>query len=68
MQNVKTTTSARKVDQENYSNFGKRWYWGFAPSAEVWNGRLAMIGFLSVILIELLTGQGVLHFWQLLSL
>jgi hypothetical protein len=41
------------------------WRWGFTPQAEVWNGRLAMIGFVSAIVIELLSSQGVLHFWNL---
>ena len=40
--------------------------WGFTPQAEGWNGRLAMIGFVSALLIELLSGQGVLHFLNLL--
>jgi Chlorophyll A-B binding protein len=22
-----------------------RWVWGFTPQAEIWNGRLAMLGF-----------------------
>lgn len=39
---------------------------GFTPQSENWNGRLAMIGFLSVVLIEALTGQGFLHFWGIL--
>jgi len=39
---------------------------GFTPQAENWNGRLAMIGFVSALLIELLSGQGVLHFWGLM--
>ncbi|MGB6016965.1 MAG: chlorophyll a/b-binding protein, partial [Nodosilinea sp.] len=34
--------------------------------AEIWNGRLAMIGFLSAILIEIFSGQGVLHFWGIM--
>jgi len=42
------------------------WRWGFTPQAEIWNGRLAMIGFLAAVLIELFSGQGVLHFWGLL--
>lgn len=33
---------------------------GFTDYAEIWNGRLAMIGFVSAILIELNTGHGVL--------
>lgn len=39
-----------------------RWNWGFTPSAENWNGRFAMIGFIAAVLLELTTGQGVLHF------
>jgi hypothetical protein len=42
------------------------WRWGFTPQAEIWNGRLAMIGFLAVSLIELFTGEGFLHFWDIL--
>lgn len=37
------------------------WVWGFTTSAENWNGRLAMLGFLGTILIELITGKGLLH-------
>jgi hypothetical protein len=43
------------------------WRWGFTPQAEIWNGRLAMIGFLSAALIEIFSGQGFLHFWGILS-
>lgn len=42
------------------------WVWGFTPQAEIWNGRFAMIGFGSALLIEMFSGQGVLHFWNLL--
>jgi hypothetical protein len=42
------------------------WRWGFTPQAEVWNGRLAMIGFVAAALIELFSGQGFLHFWGIL--
>ena len=38
---------------------------GFNASAENWNGRLAMIGFVALI-VELVSGQGVLHFFDLL--
>lgn len=41
------------------------WEWGLTPNAEVWNGRLAMLGFLALV-IELITGQGLLHFVGLL--
>ncbi|MGL6340521.1 MAG: chlorophyll a/b-binding protein [Waterburya sp.] len=33
---------------------------GFTRFAELWNGRLAMIGFLSAIIVEMATGQGIL--------
>jgi hypothetical protein len=38
---------------------------GFTTYAENWNGRLAMIGFATALIIELVSGQGVLHFWGL---
>lgn len=43
----------------------ERWEWGMTTAAEVWNGRLAMIGFMALI-IELITGHGPLHFVGLL--
>jgi hypothetical protein len=42
------------------------WTWGFTSGAENWNGRLAMIGFVAALTIELVSGQGVLHFWGIL--
>ncbi|CDN12343.1 MAG: high light inducible protein [Richelia sp.] len=33
---------------------------GFTQFSEVWNGRLAMLGFVIGIATELLTGQGIL--------
>ncbi|MGI0492467.1 ferrochelatase [Alkalinema pantanalense CENA528] len=38
----------------------ERWEWGLTTSAEVWNGRLAMLGILA-LLAELLIGRGPLH-------
>ncbi|MEW6493218.1 MAG: ferrochelatase [Cyanobacteriota bacterium] len=43
----------------------ERWEWGMTTAAEVWNGRLAMIGFLALVL-ELISGNGPLHFVGLL--
>lgn len=43
----------------------ERWEWGLTTAAERWNGRLAMIGFIA-LLVELISGQGPLHFVGLL--
>jgi hypothetical protein len=40
--------------------------WGFTPDAENLNGRLAMLGFFFSIVIESLSGEGVLHFLNLI--
>ncbi len=37
---------------------------GFTPYAELLNGRLAMIGFISLIALEVFTGHGVIGFLQ----
>ncbi|MEL6439471.1 MAG: chlorophyll a/b-binding protein [Cyanobacteria bacterium J06621_8] len=41
---------------------------GFTNAAEIWNGRLAMIGFLSAIYLEMNTGHGVLKQFGILNL
>lgn len=38
----------------------ERWEWGLTNAAERWNGRLAMIGFIA-LMIELFSGHGPLH-------
>ena len=38
----------------------EKWEWGWNNSSEVWNGRLAMVGF-SGFLLELVSGHGPLH-------
>ena len=38
----------------------EKWEWGWSNSSEVWNGRLAMLGF-SAFLLEIISGQGPLH-------
>lgn len=43
----------------------ERWEWGLTSAAERWNGRLAMIGFIA-LLLELASGHGPLHFVGLL--
>jgi ferrochelatase len=37
-----------------------KWAWGWNNSSEIWNGRLAMVGF-SAFLFELISGRGPLH-------
>ncbi|MBR8827055.1 MAG: ferrochelatase [Gomphosphaeria aponina SAG 52.96 = DSM 107014] len=39
----------------------ERWEWGLTTTAEVWNGRLAMLGFIALV-FELISGHGLLHF------
>jgi hypothetical protein len=56
---TKTSTAPVAVDRNG-------WRWGFTPEAEIWNGRLAMIGFSAAALIELFSGKGFLHFWGIL--
>jgi ferrochelatase len=50
---VQPQKNARLYPQEG-------WQWGITPSAEVWNGRLAMLGVMAVLL-ELVVGQGPFH-------
>ncbi len=59
-------TNATKVTTPVVIEDRNAWRWGFTPQAEIWNGRLAMIGFLAAALIELFSGQGFLHFWGIL--
>lgn len=39
----------------------EKWEWGLTSAAEVWNGRLAMLGFLG-LMVEIISGHGPLHF------
>ena len=43
----------------------ERWEWGLTTAAEVWNGRLAMLGFIGII-VEIMTGRGPLHLFGIL--
>ncbi|MDZ8050316.1 MAG: chlorophyll a/b-binding protein [Aulosira sp. ZfuVER01] len=48
------------------SNQRNAWFGGFTTQSEILNGRLAMIGFVAVIMIEAFSGHGFLHFWNIL--
>ncbi len=56
--------SSTKVTIENDRN---AWRTGFTPQAEIWNGRFAMLGFVAALLTEWISGQGVLHFYNLME-
>lgn len=43
------------------------WTWGFTPGAENWNGRLAMLGFILMILTEILTQKNTMYFLGLIK-
>ncbi len=45
-----------------------QWIWGFTYGAENWNGRLAMLSFVSIFLFELLTSQPIVLFVDVLHL
>ncbi len=55
-----------KVSAQQVKNDRNAWRWGFTPQAEIWNGRLAMIGFFTATLVELFFGEGLMHFWSAL--
>ena len=65
---VETSLAGPEVDLEEAAALPARtklypqekWSWGWNNSSEVWNGRLAMLGF-SAFLVELLSGHGPLH-------
>jgi Chlorophyll A-B binding protein len=60
---IMTTSSKTKPETVNRNG----WRWGFTPQAESWNGRFAMLGFVAMLLTELLSNQGVLHFYNLMQ-
>jgi hypothetical protein len=47
-------------------NRERNWIWGFTPAAESLNGRMAMLGMLLALLIEMMSGKGVLAFLRLM--
>jgi protoporphyrin/coproporphyrin ferrochelatase len=43
----------------------EKWEWGLTNAAEIWNGRLAMLGFIGIV-VELISGRGPLHLFGIL--
>lgn len=64
---VKEGSDVNEEVKQPYFYQGSRWKWGFTPSAEIWNGRLAMIGFLAATFVEIATGHGYLRFLGFLT-
>lgn len=66
LKNPPCTFSEVARPKENMKMYPQeRWAWGMTTAAEVWNGRLAMLGFIA-LLIELISGNGPLHYVGLL--
>ncbi len=58
------TTSTKELAANNKDR--NDWQWGFTPQAELWNGRFAMLGFVAALITELLSGDGILHFYNIM--
>jgi hypothetical protein len=56
----------KQQSERKYGEFATKFQFGSNPSAEIWNGRLAMIGFLAAVIVELVTGQGFVHWLGLI--
>ncbi|GMH44226.1 hypothetical protein BSKO_12160 [Bryopsis sp. KO-2023] len=44
------------------------WQWGWTSSAEIWNGRLAMVAIFLILLLEVSTGQGIISTFEVPSM
>jgi hypothetical protein len=60
MESKQPTDYYAQQAQRKYGEFATKFQFGSNPSAEIWNGRLAMVGFLLALVIEISTGRGVL--------
>mmetsp|Transcript_26339 Transcript_26339/g.40253 ORF Transcript_26339/g.40253 Transcript_26339/m.40253 type:complete len:136 (-) Transcript_26339:354-761(-) len=57
--------SSTSLDMGRQWNFNEgRGPFGLKKNAEIWNGRVAQMGFTVVLLQELITGKGVVQSWQ----
>lgn len=62
--NSETTTPPQSSTEDSYNQPEPAFGW--TPYAEQINGRFAMIGFVGLLILELLTGQGLLTWLGLL--
>nr|YP_010904372.1 hypothetical protein REQ04_pgp004 [Catenella fusiformis]WCH57623.1 hypothetical protein [Catenella fusiformis] len=45
-----------------------KWVWGFSVEAELWNGRLAMLAFVLIVLIEFFYSCSILDLLEIFKL
>nr|YP_007878166.1 CAB/ELIP/HLIP superfamily protein [Calliarthron tuberculosum]AGA63777.1 CAB/ELIP/HLIP superfamily protein [Calliarthron tuberculosum] len=43
-----------------YNNLRNQWIWGFTYGAENWNGRLAMLAFFIIFMLEFVTSEPII--------
>jgi hypothetical protein len=56
-----TANTINKIDLKEINvNPSGQGVFGFSNFAEIWNGRMAMLGFLAALASEVLTGKGIL--------
>lgn len=55
-----TTTSTTALFERQWNFNQGRGPWGLKKNAEIWNGRVAQVAFVVVLLQELITGKGVI--------
>lgn len=61
MESQTPTNHYAEQAERKYGEFATKFQFGSNPSAEIWNGRLAMLGFFAALIVELATGQGFFH-------
>ncbi len=62
-QTAKINPQQGKVEQP-YNEAAINIEQGFTPNSEIWNGRFAMLGFVIILFIELLSGEGIVDFYR----
>eukprot|EP00591_Stephanopyxis_turris_P003674 CAMPEP_0195525328 /NCGR_PEP_ID=MMETSP0794_2-20130614/25738_1 /TAXON_ID=515487 /ORGANISM="Stephanopyxis turris, Strain CCMP 815" /LENGTH=150 /DNA_ID=CAMNT_0040655771 /DNA_START=90 /DNA_END=542 /DNA_ORIENTATION=+ len=65
---IKTTSDRVHANSNSELSMARRWNfneargpWGMKNNAEIWNGRVAQMGFVVILLQELITGKGVIQ-------